>query len=158
MGQPISNRAIFQAMGIYALLFAFGVFLYRSPGFFGRHGHDSLRPGMTVAEVLRETRGRYAAYAGPETDREGKRGFSIRTYGIVRDDAERGETTGGLRTPDDLPGRVEDEMKKEPGSWDIVFWYHTMDRGSDTYFTVTFGPDLRVGKVGEVGKTRDGHF
>ena len=76
---------------------------------------------MSVAEVLRETRGRYAAYAGPESDRQGRRGFSIRTYGIVRDDAERDETTGGLRTADDLPGKVENEMKKEPGSWDLVF-------------------------------------
>lgn len=59
---------------------------------------------------------------------------------------------------EDLAGKIEEEMKKEPGTWDLVFWYHTMDRGSDAYFTVTLGPDLRVLKVGEVGKTRQGTF
>lgn len=160
MGLQISNRAIAQAAAVFAGLAILEAllmgFCLRTPGLIAGHARDALRPGMTVAEVLGETRGRYTAYAGPESDRLGKRGFTIHTFGIARDDSERGEV---LRcNPGDLAARVEEEIKKEPGTWDLAFWYHTMDRSKDAYFTVTLGPDLRVLKVGAVGKTRDGHF
>ena len=145
------GRAIVSAIGIYAALCALGALAMRDCGQMSRHVRDSLRPGMTVADVIRATSGRVAAHAYPASEPAGLHGFLIYPYGIQRDDADRREPPG---KPDELVATMEREMKKRPEPWLLYFEYRTMERRWNTCFTVTIGPDMKVLDVSEVHRIR----
>jgi hypothetical protein len=148
------GRAIVVAAALFLAFAAIEVLAMRDCGQVSRHVQASLRPGMTVTEVMHATRGWLAARADPESADDGRHGFTIYTYGLQRDDTDRREILGGFTKPDDLAARMEEEMKKRPGPWVLYFEYTTLERRWNTYFTVTIGPDLRVRQIGDVERKR----
>jgi hypothetical protein len=147
------GRAVVSVIAIYAGLFALGALAMRDCGQMSRHVRDSLRPGMTVGEVIGATRGRLIAHAYPASEPDGRHGFLIFPFGIQRDDAGRQEPPG---KPDALVATMEDEMKKRPGNWLLYFEYRTMESRWNTCFEVTIGPDMRVREVSALQRKRAG--
>jgi hypothetical protein len=147
------GRAVVSVIAIYAGLFALGALAMRDCGQMSRHVRDSLRPGMTVAEVIRATGGRLVAHAYPASEPWALHGFMIFPFGIQRDDADRSEPPG---KPEDLVATMEAEMRKRPEPWRLYFEYRTMESHWNTCFTVTIGTDMKVREVGEVHRIRSG--
>ena len=148
------GRAIVSVTALYALFAVIEFLAMRDCGQMSRHARNSLRPGMTLAEVMRNTRGRIAAHADPESAPEGH-GFGIDTYSIAPDGSGPRGVLYGLSKPDDLAAAMEAQMRKQPGAWVIYFEYRTLERHWNTWFTVTLGPDLRVREVSDVKRRRE---
>jgi hypothetical protein len=129
----------------FVLLLASLVALAVLPGRQGRAVRDSVKPGMSVEEVVPLARGWLScrAYAGPPE----KRTVEIEVW-PTRYGPPFSETHRDFATSDEMARALRAEMGNQGGPWKMSFGYITMSPNR-IYFDVEFSPDGRVTRVSE---------
>ena len=135
-----------RGVGCLVLLVAFVVVVFLSTGLQTRIRNWSVQPGMTVAEVLKITRGCLVCMMSPTPPREAARSMRLSLTEVVTLDGGGSQSVSGS---EEAARVVNDEMARSAGSWSLRVGYITMSPRR-MYFTVEFGADGRVASVSDV--------
>lgn len=114
------------------------------PGWDAGAKRNAVRPGMTPSQVLVIAQGWLSCQASVNPASGNAKRLSLWPSRLMFASGEIIPTSG----VEELGRALEDEMKRTQGPWTLSFGYLTIIPRR-IYFTVEFGPDGRVARVGE---------